>query len=378
MGVFRWSGPIHYKGGENGIRESYSYYIGIDVHKRKCVATIKENAKEILKQVEFENDVKGINGFIGMIRREGRMPATAVCESTGNYWIVLHDTLEEAGIDTLLAHPHHIKVITQTFYKNDKTDSEKLAELLRLDVVPESFVANRSQRDLRELTRTRTGLQQNTSTPRNRIYAILAKYPHTLPDHGLFTNDGRDWLRDVQMSEIDRMVANCHLAVLDCLSAQVFKLEERIAQISLTDWRARLIMTIPGIGHITAVTILAEIVDHRRFTSAEKLVSYAGLSPRHHNSGETERTGSITKRGSVWLRRAMVEAAIIAIRHDTRIRGQYHRLAPRIGAMKARVAIARKMLEWVWEMLESGTEYRTKNDELVKRKIQRIKRIAAS
>ena len=135
-----------------------------------------------------------------MIRREGRMPATAVCESTGNYWIVLHDTLEGAGINTLLAHPHHIKVITQTFYKNDKTDSEKLAELLRPDVVPESFVANRSKRDLRELTRTRTGLQQNTSTPRNRIHAILAKYPHTLPYCGLFAGDGRDWLRDVQMS----------------------------------------------------------------------------------------------------------------------------------------------------------------------------------
>ena len=174
------------------------------------------------------------------------------------------------------------------------------------------------------------------------------------------------------------MVANCHPAVLDCLSAQVFKLEKRIAQISLKNRRARLIMTIPGIGHITAVTTLAEIMGHRRFASAEKLASYAGLSPGHHNSGETERTGSITKRGSVWLRMAMVEAAIMAIRHDTRIRGQYHRLAPRIGAMKARVAIARKMLEWVWEMLESGTEYRTKNDELVKRKIQRIKRIAAS
>ena len=95
-------------------------------------------------------------------------------------------------------------------------------------------------------------------------------------------------------------------------------------------------------------------------------------------AGRRKGWANITKRGSVWLRMAMVEAAIIAIRHDTRIRGQYHRLAPRIGAMKARVAIARKMLEWVWEMLESGTEYRTKNDELVKRKIQRIKRIAAS
>ena len=88
-----------------------------------------------------------------------------------------------------------------------------------------------------------------------------------------------------------------------------------------------LIMTIPGIGYITAVTILAEIVDHGRFANAEKLVSYAGLSPKHHNSGETVRTGSITKRGSVWLRTAMVEAAFVAVRHDARIGGRYQKLA---------------------------------------------------
>ena len=116
---------------------------------------------------------------------------------------------------------------------------------------------------------------------------------------------------------------------------------------------------IPGIGHITAVTILAEIVDHKRFANAEKLVSYAGLSPKHHNSGDTVRMGGITKRGSVWLRKAMVEAAHVAIRHDARIGAIYQRLAVRIGPMKARVAIARRMLEWVWEMLDSDTEYRT-------------------
>ena len=93
------------------------YYIGIDVHSKKCMTTIKGRTKDILKQTEFDNDVQGINGFIRMIRQEGYMPATAVCESTRNYWIVPHDMLEEAGINTLLAHPHNTKIITQTVYK---------------------------------------------------------------------------------------------------------------------------------------------------------------------------------------------------------------------------------------------------------------------
>ena len=107
--------------------------------------------------------------------------------------------------------------------------------------------------------------------------------------------------------------------------------------------------------------ILAEIVDHRRFTDAKKLTSYAGLVPKHHNSGETVRTGGITKRGSVWLRNAMMEAAFVAIRHDARIGAIYQRLAVRIGPMKARAAVARRMLEWFGRCSTavSSTEPRT-------------------
>ena len=114
------------------------------------------------------------------------------------------------------------------------------------------------------------------------------------------------------------MAVQSHLATIDTLLRQVAKFEKKIAGIAMSDRRAQLIMTIPGIGYITAVTILAEIVDHGRFADAEKLASYAGLVPKHHNSGETTRTGSITKRGSVWLRRAMVKAAFVAVRHDAR------------------------------------------------------------
>ena len=113
-----------------------------------------------------------------MIRKEGYVPTTAVCDSTANYWIVVHDMLEDAGIDTILAHPHNTKIIIETVYKNDKADSAKLADLCRLDMIPESFVADKPARDLRELTRTRLGIKMYATGPKNRIHAILTKYPH--------------------------------------------------------------------------------------------------------------------------------------------------------------------------------------------------------
>lgn len=354
------------------------YFIGIDVHKTTCVATIKGRAKKILKQTIFGNDIQGITGFIEMIRESKYVPATAVCESTGNYWWVLYDTLREAGINALVAHPYHTKIITEAAYKDDVSGSEKLADLGRADMVPESFVADKPQRDLRELTRTRLGLKQNSNIAKHRIHAILAKYPHRRPACGSFTGPWLEWLRTVPFREIDRMAVDSHMAILAAQSREIAKFEKRIAQTALDDPRARLIMTIPGIGHILAVTILAEIVDHRRFANAEKLTSYAGMVPSHHNSGDTTRTGGITKRGSTWLRNAMVEAAFIAIRHDARIGTRYHKLADRIGPMKARVAVARQMLEWIWEMLNSNTEYRTQDRELVRRKLQRTRQVAES
>ncbi len=144
---------------------------------KKCVSTIKGKTNKMLRQAESGNNVRGITGFVKMIRKEGCVPATAVCESTANYWIAVHDILEDAGINALLAHPHNTRIITETVYKDDKADSARLADLCRLGMIPESFVADKPARDMRELTRTRLGMKMHAAGPENRIHAILAKYP---------------------------------------------------------------------------------------------------------------------------------------------------------------------------------------------------------
>ena len=350
--------------------------IGIDVHKKRCVVAIKGKPSELLEQTDFENTAKGISGFIRHVKDKYGGPMRAACESTGNYWIRTHDMLEDAGIKTSLLHPAKTKVIAYARLKDDKVDSEVISDLLRSDMIYESFVPDSYYRDLRNLTRVRVKFTRKSTEMKNMAYAILAKYDHTRPDCGLFTKKGRKWLQVIKMSELDRMVMDAHLDVMDTADCKAAELGSKIAKIGISDERVRLIMTMPGIGYFIALSVIAEIVDVKRFATAEKLVSYAGISPSHRNSGETRTGGAITKQGSTWLRKAMMDAATVAIRFDPRMKSIHGRIAKRRGKQKAKVAVARHMLEIVWHMLSTMEEYRTKNDEMVRRKFKLMKRVS--
>ena len=229
---------------------------------------------------------------------------------------MLHGELKKTAIKPILVNPYDLKIITQAKFKDDNRDSERLCDLVRGDFYKPSHVPTEEEMDLRELTRTRLALRYDATDHKNHVHAILVKYPLKRPAN-LYTVKGREWLRTAPVRDYDRMALNAHLTILDAVERQISLLEKEICRIAVTDSRARLLMTMPGIGPVTAVTILAEIGnDLARFTSPEKLTSYAGLVPSHRNSADTVRTGGITKRGSRHLRNAAVEAAFVAVRYD--------------------------------------------------------------
>lgn len=353
--------------------------IGIDVHKKTCMATVKGAAPEILEQSEFSNDPGGIASFAGRVKRKYRgQDIRAVCESTANYWIMLHDMLEDSGIDTLLAHPAKTKAIAEARLKDDRVDSAILADLLRMDMVYESFVPDKHYRGLRSLSRDRIDMVEAGTRQKNRITATMAKYDHASPTKKRFAKKGLAALRDAEVSEIDRMSLDARLDMIEVAARHRDAMERRIASVCSDDPRARLLMTIPGISHVTALGIISEIVDIGRFRTDEKLAAYAGVVPSHRNSGGTVRNGGITRTGSTWLRRALVNAATVAVRHDDRMRERYLRIAKRRGGKKAKVAVANTLARVIWHMLTHGTEYRTQNRELTQRKYKRMERIATS
>src|SRR6476646_1225925 len=189
--------------------------IGIDVHKKKCVATLKRDSKRIVEQTSFCNNSYGINEFIQHIKGYYKEDAIAVCESTGNYWIRLHDTLEDNGINTLLANSLKTKIIAQAKLKDDKIDSNVLVDLLRADLVYESFVPDKEYRELRQLVRTRLDLVTERTVLKNKVHALLAKYEYQCPVSHIFSNKGTEWLKTIDLSWIDRMAVDAYLDALD-------------------------------------------------------------------------------------------------------------------------------------------------------------------
>lgn len=232
--------------------------VGIDASKNRCVATLKRGTKEIVEQLTFYNNTKRIMELVKQVKSYGE-EAVAVVESTANYWIRIHDTLEDNGINTLLANPMKTKVIAQARLKDDKIDSNVLADLLRADLVYESFVPDKEHRELRHLVRSRIDLVADRTRYRNKVHAILAKYEHGY-EHDIFSNKGVEWLRTITLSWSDRMSMNSCIDILETLDRQIESFTAKIAAISREDDRVKLLMTIPGIDYLTALTIVSEIV----------------------------------------------------------------------------------------------------------------------
>lgn len=351
-------------------------HMGIDVHKKNCVVTVKGDSKDILEQTKFERTYNGLSSFLNSIKLNyPDEQYRAVLESTGNYWIKVHDYLEENGLDTLVAHPTRTKAIAHARLKNDKIDSNILSDLLRADLVCESYVPDREHRESRQLVRARMDLVTSRTMNRNKVRAILSKYELDEPGD-IFTKKGTEWLRSLTcsgaVSWIDRMQLNALLDMLESLDRQITAFTAKIASISMDDDRVKLLMTIPGVNYFTALTVVSEIADIKRFITPWKLVAYAGLAPSQRDSADRRRRGRITKQGSRWLRFALVEAANIARMHDERLRSFHSRIASRRGFQKANVATAKEMLVIMWHMLTNNEPYRTMNKEMVERKYKRM------
>jgi len=368
----------------------YERCCGLDIHKQLVVACMITPGpkgaprKEVRSFGTMTADLLVLGDWLD------EQGATHVAmESTGVYWKPLFNLLEER-FRLVLANAQHIKQVPGR--KTDVKDCEWIGDLLRHGLLRPSFVPDRPQRELRELTRYRTTLVRERAREVNRLQktleganvklgdvasdvlgtsgrAILAAMLAGATDTAALADLAQGRLRDKRAS-LERAVAGCmgthqrfllaeQLAHYAALNQSIDRVSAEIAErVRPCEPIIERLDAIPGVGRRVAEVLVAEVgTDMSRFPTAAHLASWAGICPGNNESAGKRKSGRI-RRGSPWLRTALVEAAHAAVRaKDTYLSAQFRRLAARRGAKKASVAVAHSILVIVWHLLQHDCPY---------------------
>jgi len=326
-------------------------YIGMDIHKQFTVAVAKDEQGNKLAEEKFNNSPEQFTTFLTRFAPE---ETKVVIESTG-VWEYIYDILEAMHYVVKLANPVRTRAIAEARIKTDSVDASTLADLLRANLVAESYIPPKDVRRLREIVRERSVFVKQTTQIKNRIHAILVKRGIVLPSATL-SKKTRLWLRE---QPDEQSMFKHYLNLLDYHEQELAVLEGEIRSIAETNSDAHLLMTIPGIAAIRAMDLLAEIGEISRFPTAERFCSYAGLVPSVHQSGNTLRFGRLIQQSSKSLKHVLVEASwnLSRTRESNPLQEFYKKLAKKKGKQKAICATAHKLCRIVHAMLSKKKEF---------------------
>jgi transposase len=368
----------------------YERCCGLDVHKQTVVACVLAPGPDGLTEKVIRTYGTMTAELLDLADWLASQGVTHVAmESTGSYWKPVWNLLEDR-FTLLLVNARHSKQVPGR--KTDVRDSEWLAELLQHGLLRASFVPDRSQRELRELTRYRTALIQERSAELNRVQKTLegANIKLAAVASEIRGKSSRAMLEALiagetdavalaqlargrmkakrpqleqalagQMASHQRFLLAQQLAHLDALDAQIAQVSAEIeARLRPFEPILARLQTIPGVGRRVAETLVVEIgPDGSRFPTAGHLASWAGMCPGQQESAGKRASGR-TRQGNAALRRALVEAAHAAGHtKDTYLAAQYHRLAHRRGKKRAAVAVGHTILVIVYHLLQRETTY---------------------
>lgn len=218
------------------------------------------------------------------------------------------------------------------------------------------WVPPREIRELRGLAAQRQKMTKLTTQAKNRLHAVIQRHHLKPPEGNPFAKTNNGWWLALPLGKLEKMNVQSDLETLQFAEQQEKRVEQEMTMMAAEDENIGRLLHISGFGVITAVTVFAAIGDIERFSEPEKLVGYAGLGARVHESGMTTRSGKITKAGRRDLRVALVEAAHVAAQYHPHWKAELARLQPRLGYNRAIVAIARKLLIAVWYVLQGKAD----------------------
>lgn len=327
--------------------------IGLDVHKHFAEVAVLEPGQGIVSRERVPVTPVSLRRFATALRPDDQV----VLEASFNTWAVAELLSKHAG-RVVVSNPMKTRAIASAKVKTDQVDAGILAQLLAADFIPPVWVPDRATRQLRRMVSEHRGLVVQRGQWRNRIHAILNRNLVECPCTDAFGRAGLRWLAQVRLPAAERREVDRLLRLHSLVERELDGLEGELAQARLRDGGLRHLVSVPGIGLITGVALLAVIGDVRRFTRPNRLVGYLGLDPRVRQSGDRPAyTGHISRQGQAHARGLLLEAAHSAIRGPGPLRAFYERVRSRRGAQIALVAVARKLAVLAWHLLTNDTDY---------------------
>jgi transposase len=333
-------------------------YAGLDLSRKRLDVHILDEDGRTVEVTAVSPDAVGLRRLAAHVLRFGDGVDGAIESMTGARFV--HDTLERYGWDVAIADAAKVKGIAPLAAKTDRIDARVLAELARLELVPEIWLPDPTVRAERERARFRLHLVHHRTALKNRIHATLMTFGHPVPVTDLFGVAGRDVLARLALPEPWSGTLATSLRMVDELGAEIDACEAELRRLGADHPSIPLLLTVPGIGPLLAYTIASEIGDIGRFSSPKKLTGYTGLCPLVRQSGNRDVRGPLAKNGPKYLRWALIEAATHAAR-DAHYRERYERTKRRLGRQRgakvARIDIARKLAEAIWHVLTKNEPF---------------------
>jgi len=337
-------------------------YVGIDVHKKSwTVAVCTEHTN--YRPFNMEPKPESLVNYL----RTNYPGAEFICAyEVGFSGYSLYEYLTEEGICCLVVNPADIPTTSwESEFKNDQRDARKIAQCLRSGQLRPIHIPSKQLQGDRSLVRFRRQIRKDLVRQKSRIRSLLMFYGIQVPDEvdskGRWSERFRHWLWNLELPKPSASKAlHLQMGMLEYIRGMRNNTNSHLQQLS-NEQRyidlADLLQTVPGVGRHTAVKILVELGDIKRFPTLDQLCSHVGLVPASHNSGENVRQGRLTYRGHRELRTMLVEAAWTAIGVDPALERTYQELKKRMIPPKAIIRIARKLLARIRHVLLTGEPY---------------------
>lgn len=329
--------------------------MGLDQHRAQISAEwLDTETGEIRRRRIRPADREGFRRFLTGF--QGKRVEAALEATTG--WRFVVEELESAGHVAHLAEPAETAGLRgpKKRAKSDRADARHLRELLQQGRLPESWIPPAHILELRSKVRLRHTVMQQRTEWQQRLQAQL--YHHGVPQRrNLLSDESRAWLEGLALPDAARTQIALGLRMIDRLTGELEPLDRELRAYARRQPGCRALQAHYGIGELTAVTILAELGDARRFSSSRRAVRYAGIDVTVAESDRRRAPGHLSRQGPPALRWALYEAAQVARWPRSPDRDYYEQAAERLGGNRACLAIARKLLKRCFHTLrELGEE----------------------